>query len=274
MVDFAHGAKTCIEFIEKSPLAVAAHDKQAWLDLFARFSLVEDPVGSRPCVSRPGDSIPGGPLSNFYDAFIAPNDIRFQVERDLVCGNKVWRDLDMHITLASGAVVCTPMHLLYELVEEEGQLKIFRLAAHWELRTTAKQQSGGLGAFWPIIRNLGPVATLGYLRALSTVGEQGKQRVRAFGEAFAAQDSSAVGALFSSATPTIRLAATGERLGVAGLLTQYASISMSKLLAAGPYVTASFELHPEQGGQRGIALFTINCKTHTIDDLELFWQVA
>ena len=33
----------CIALVERSPAAVAVHDKDAWLGLFARYNLVEDP---------------------------------------------------------------------------------------------------------------------------------------------------------------------------------------------------------------------------------------
>ncbi len=278
MVAFTHDAQACIDLVEKSPVAVAAHDKQAWLSLFAHYSLVEDPVGSRPCVSRPGDPARGGPLSNFYDAFIAPNDIRFRVERDIVCGNRVWRDLDMEITLGSGAVVCTPMHLLYELVDEQGQLKVFRLAAHWEFVATAKQQSGGLGAFLPIVRQLGLMGTVGYLRALRSVGERGKQRVSEFSGAVAAHDSETISQMFSADQPLIKLAATGDRVSISEFLLSTSSLSFTKMLAAGPFVTASFDLQSQQDGKQssrqGVALFRLATKTCKIDELELFWDCA
>ncbi len=41
----------CLTVVEKSPAAVALHDKAAWLSLFARYNIVEDPVGSRPHLS-------------------------------------------------------------------------------------------------------------------------------------------------------------------------------------------------------------------------------
>ena len=44
----------CLALVERSPAAVAVHDKAAWLALFARYNLVEDPVGSAPSEPRAG----------------------------------------------------------------------------------------------------------------------------------------------------------------------------------------------------------------------------
>ena len=85
----------CLALIEKSPAAVAVQNKAAWMDIFARYSLVEDPVGSTPHLSGVYDCRQGyrgrERLSRFYDTFIAPNKIRFQVDRDTVCGLHVVR---------------------------------------------------------------------------------------------------------------------------------------------------------------------------------------
>ena len=103
---------------------MAAHDKQAWLGIFARDCVVEDPVGSAPHVSSSSGSDDGhgrnSPLSRFYDTFIAANDIRFLVQRDIVCGLHVVRDLSLEITMSPDVCVCVPMHLLYELTEQDG----------------------------------------------------------------------------------------------------------------------------------------------------------
>ena len=84
MPPISFSTRECLGFVELSPVAVAAHDKQAWLDLLATYSLVEEPVGSGPIVSRPRDSAAHGPLASFYETYIAPKDIRVEVQRDTV----------------------------------------------------------------------------------------------------------------------------------------------------------------------------------------------
>lgn len=260
-----------LAIVEQSPAAVAAHDKTAWLKLFARYSLVEDPVGSRPCVSRPGDSADSGPLARFYDTFIAANDINFVVERDMVGGDAVVRDLRLEITMAGGARVVTPMHLLYELVEEEGALRVFRLAAHWELRATLKQRSGGLGAFWRMLRYLGVGGVFGFMRALSSVGDAGKALVGDFERAFNGRQPEAISQLFAAADLEARLLTVGEALPVSELLQLGDSITLGKTLAAGETVSSSFELVRAEQSRNGVAFFHFDRNSMKISGLDIYW---
>ena len=137
MTSITFRAEDCAALVERSPAAVAAKDKSAWLSLFARYNLVEDPVGSDPQISGVYDRRTGyrslARLSRFFDTFIAPNTIRFHVDRDVVCGLHVLRDLTIEITMSPTLVVRVPVHLLCELTIDDGALKIFRLAAHGEL---------------------------------------------------------------------------------------------------------------------------------------------
>ena len=77
-------------------------------------------------------------LGRFYDTFIAPNKIEFEVAKDSVNGNLVVRDLNVHTTMSTLKLI-VPMHLLYELEEEQGIYRIKRLAAHWELMPMMSQ---------------------------------------------------------------------------------------------------------------------------------------
>src|SRR5690606_33906741 len=84
--------------VQASPRAVAAHDKDTWVSLFAPGAAVNDPVGSTPHVGPAA-------ISRFYDTFIAPNTIAFHVDRDLVAGRTVVRDLSIETTMSTGATV-------------------------------------------------------------------------------------------------------------------------------------------------------------------------
>lgn len=114
--------QACLDLVNLSPAAVASQDQQAWIALFASNAIVEDPVGSRPHIHREHDR--HGPLSRFYRTFIHGNKIIFNVERDFIKENAVLRDLSMTITMSDKVSVVVPMHLLYELVEQDGALKI------------------------------------------------------------------------------------------------------------------------------------------------------
>ena len=85
-----------LEFVERSPAAVAGHDRDAWCALFARAYSIEDPVGSAP--QKPAYPEDRGPLRRFFDTFIEPNEIRFLPRRDYVEGMQVLRDIEIEIS--------------------------------------------------------------------------------------------------------------------------------------------------------------------------------
>lgn len=178
-----------LSFVRRSPAAVAAHDKETWIGLFAKRYVVEDPVGSRPVAGGLFDRRTGfrgnGPLERFWDTFIAPNDVAFSVDHDFVRGLTVVRDADIRTRTRSGTEVRTPAHLVYELCEEDGCLRIQRLAAHWEilpaLRQLARPDPTRLGDLLRqgsrLVRMLGIGAAIGFGRAAKSVGRVGKGAV-------------------------------------------------------------------------------------------------
>ncbi|MGW4478560.1 nuclear transport factor 2 family protein [Rhodococcus triatomae] len=212
-----------------SPAAVAEHDKEAWLGLFSRYHVVEDPVGGRPVLGglydprrrRRGRD----PLARFWDTFIAPNDIRFHVQRDdIVDGLTVVRDVTIETRLGRGVVAHAPMHLLYEATLDEGEPRIRRIAAHWEVAPMFAKVAGvspaklavGTSMATRMLRNLGLGGSVAFGAAVRSVGEPGKTAVRRLVEAATRGDSDALDTL-------------GGR--VVGDIT--------KIIAAGDTVTAS-----------------------------------
>lgn len=166
-----------INIVEASPEAVAIHDKVAWMAIFAQYHVVEDPVGSKPHIGGLYDATNGvrghGALSRFYDTFIAPNKISFAVDQDYVLNNHVVRDLTIHLEMSDSVQAQVPMHLLYELTEENDQWKILRLGAHWELVPMVMQLLGkGLAAVpvlsaltWRMLKLQGLSGMLGFSQA-------------------------------------------------------------------------------------------------------------
>ena len=271
----------CLALVERSPAAVAVHDKPAWLALFARDYVVEDPVGSAPHVTGPGSGNAGRrPLSRFYDTFIAPNTIRFHVDRDCVRGLAVMRDLTIEITMSPRVVVHVPAHLLYELAVEDGELKIRRLAAHWELRPMLKQQvvSGltflpvGLASAGRMLRHLGVSGMAGFTRALSGVGEQGKAQAEQFARRFNAGDRDGLAPLFASPTAGIAFSGEGSHLSITELVTLGGEMRLSKVLAAGSVVTATVDYASAGRHRQGVALFELDRESLRIDSLSLYWS--
>ena len=121
-----------------SPRAVAKHDKQAWLYLFADQSVVEDPVGTAPHRSIPSNGPNKGAdntqLDKFYDTFIAPNEIEFQDSYDIVADGNGMRDVRLQIMSSTGLITDVHMYLYMNITSEAGQLKVARLSAHWDLQ--------------------------------------------------------------------------------------------------------------------------------------------
>ncbi len=244
-----------LDCVKKSPAAVAAHDKNRWLNLFASDGLVNDPVGSKPHIGR-------GAIDRFYDTFIAPNDIHFDVEHDVVCGNTVVRDLVIETTMSNGLRVDVPTFIRYELIEEGGALKVHRLYAHWELlpmvMQTMKTGMKGLVAYNKLsihmIRCQGMGGVFGFMRGFGGVGKAGK----AIAEEF-------LGALSAgNARHAATLLADDASLEIPGFSTMDASLfaeelkglKWQKMIAAGRTVTAAVF----QGEKRGLALFIFNNK--------------
>jgi hypothetical protein len=188
-----------LALVARSPACVAAHDRDAWLALFSRDGVVEDPVGAAPN--------PRAALGRFYDTFIADNDIRFEVLEDLVAGHEVVRDVIIHTRLSTGLEIDVPAKLLYELTTEDGELRIRRMRAVWDLR---KRSTGALAAgprgLWTLcvislqmLRRQGLGGVLGYSRGLvSGIFARGPATLAALATAINTGDGPTTLALFTA----------------------------------------------------------------------------
>ena len=129
--------KKVYALVQSSPDIVGRHDRQAWLDLFFTSGVAEDPVGAGQ--NRKGQGFRAGidELARFYDVFIAPNDIRFTVNQDIIIDNEMARDVLIRTTLPNGAISEVEALLLYLVAEENGELKIQTLRAHWNFTANA-----------------------------------------------------------------------------------------------------------------------------------------
>ena len=274
----------CLALVEQSPTAVAVHDKAAWLRIFARYNVVEDPVGSAPHTGGLYDRRQGyrgdGRLSRFYETFIAANTIRFHVDRDIVCGLHVVRDLTIEIVMSPQVVVRVPMHLLYELTVEATELKIFRLAAHWELRPMLKQQmvfgwsniKVGSASAGRMLRYLGIGGVVGFMRALSSVGTAGKQQTALFATYFNQGKMAGLEGLFANPGVKIAFPHAGRRLSIADCAGMGGQMRFSKVLAAGNFVTATVNYEAGQVCHGGVAFFELDRRTLRIVALSFYWQ--
>jgi hypothetical protein len=254
-----------IAAVQQSPALVAVHDRERWCGLYARDGEVNDPVGSRPHRGRAA-------IERFYDTFIAPNTIVFRVEQDVVCGMSVMRDLTIRTTMSTGVTLDVPMHLRYDLVEEDGALKIRRLFAHWELPymigLLLKQ---GLKGIWTSIKlgpqlilNQGIGGMLGFLRGFLGHGRAGKQAAAAFLAAAQRGDAEAAGALLDHRCELELPAHTP--IGLPELVQQLRGLQWRKMIAAGDCVTVSVQA----GGRRGVARLRFDYGPQRISGVQVF----
>eukprot|EP00510_Aplanochytrium_minuta_P005469 CAMPEP_0184018002 /NCGR_PEP_ID=MMETSP0954-20121128/7879_1 /TAXON_ID=627963 /ORGANISM="Aplanochytrium sp, Strain PBS07" /LENGTH=312 /DNA_ID=CAMNT_0026299359 /DNA_START=85 /DNA_END=1023 /DNA_ORIENTATION=+ len=106
-------------------------NKTRWLGLFADGATVEDPVGA-PVHTN---------LSMFYDAFISPNDIEFDVIEDWVDIRrwKVYRNVIIHIEMRNGTQMLQPAHICYSFNTE---YQIESLKAYWNATFSSPRIDG------------------------------------------------------------------------------------------------------------------------------------
>ncbi|MFG1780973.1 transporter [Rhodococcus oryzae] len=213
-----------------SPTAVAVHDKAAWLGLFARQHIIEDPVGGRPVLGglydRKSGRRGGDPLARFWDTFIAPNDISFDIEHeDIVDGLHVVRDVTIETRLSAGVVARAPMHLLYEATLDDGEPRIRRIAAHWEVTPMFAQVAGvsperltvagSMSARMLRLQGLG--GTLAFGKAALSVGKKGKDAVRRLVDSAQRGDATALKMLGGNViTDLTKVIAAGDAVTATG----------------------------------------------------------
>jgi len=267
-----------IKFVERSPSAVAAQDRTAWLALFADFSVIEDPVGSAPHINglydkrsqRRGNDA----AARFYDTFIADNPIQFHRGRDFVCGNSVMRDLSLQ---PSGFSEPIPMHLLYQLCEEGGELKILRLAAHWSPREALQSQrrrtdsaTGKSGSLSRLLHQQGLTGAVGWLRGLSTVGKIGIARAQEFFNHFNRAEASACEALFGSQSLGVAWPANSPWKDCGEHAGRGIKIKAEKWIAAGSAVSCSITIERGNTSYPAVAVFELNRRSHEIHSLRYY----
>jgi len=274
-----------IETVEASPRLVGEHDKGAWLDLFASAGVVEDPVGVAP--SRRGARAREGEdeLSRFYDTFIADNAIRFDVERDIVAGDEVIRDVAIHTTLATGLSIVVPAILRYTLKAEDGILKIARLEAHWELPRMSQQilSKGPKGVqtmmltSWTMFRRQGARGLMNYTRGMVRgIFGRGRKVAAELAAAVTVGDRETFAAAFAptaiieSTTDGGAMARQAPREWFDGL-GDAVSLSLSKVTPSGWMTSFRAELRQGAETRHGIGFLTFDRRTRKILGARLYF---
>jgi hypothetical protein len=263
-----------LQVVERSPAHVAAQDRDAWLALFARDGAVEDPVGAAP---NPRDA-----LARFYETFIAGNQIHFEVIEDLTAGHEVVRDVIIHTRLSTGLEIDVPAYLLYELVDEDGALRILRLRAVWDLRRRSTGAlAAGLRGLWTLcavslrmLRVQGLAGVLGYSRGLvSGIFGRGPKTLARLSAALAAGDPPTAQSLFT-ADARVEFPVGAPTSSVPDWLTALgpgAALQLSHATAAGWLTACRFTVESgPHAGTGGVAFFEFDPATRKIASARLF----
>ncbi|WP_066897666.1 ketosteroid isomerase family protein [Mycolicibacterium houstonense] len=235
--------------VELSPQAAGAHDRQGWVGLFAAGGQVEDPVGSRP--HRGAVQI-----ERFYDTFIAPRDITFHRDADIVAGSTVIRDLELEVVMSPSVTMRIPAYLRYAVESAPAGPRIGQLQAYWELPSMIGQFArAGLGAVpvglrltGALLRNQGPSGALGFAKGLDGVGRPGRRLVAGLLDDLCAGDAVAVQRRLG--TGTVICAGDDAPMNASGLLERTAGATWRKPIVSGSSVAAGLE----DAGRRAVVI--------------------
>jgi hypothetical protein len=282
-----HSRAALLAHAQASPTAVAAKDKRAWLALFAEGGCVEDPVGT-PAYRKAAHSVGRGDgrddLERFYDCFVAPNTIRFEVHRDLVAGRSVVRDVTLHVTGPSGVTAAVPAHLVYTMASEPGPLRIARMEGFWQsadvMRTVRRAGARGVAALtlnlWQLVRSFGLTGARAYLRGVRdrVRSSVAREAVRAWIDAVDAADVQRAAALCDPACE-VELPG-GDRASIARALSGDLSgwrVEADKILACGWAASCSLRLRSGDRERHGVAVFELARRSARLRGVRLYWDV-
>ena len=255
--------------VERSPAALRTHDRRAWVDLFSPGGRIDDPVGSAPHRGR-------DEIERFYDTFIAPRDITIHRDADVVVGRTVVRDVELEAAMSDSLVMRIPAYLRYDIEDADGELRIARLQAHWELPAMVMQFAraglaavpAGLALSRGLLVNQRIAGTLGFLSGFRGVGARGKRHLSGFLDDACAGDEVAVRRRMSDQVH-ITLG-DDERIATSDLVNRLAGGRPRKLIAAGDTVAAGIE----SDGQRQVLIAEMRPNTLATVRIRLFGEVS
>ena len=192
------------------------------------------------------------------------------------------RDLCIDLTMSDAVSATVPMHLLYEMKEEDGEWKISRLAAHWEFIPMIMQLlKKGLPAL-PVLMSLtvrmlklqGLSGTLGFSKAALNIGNKGKALANAWVKAVNEQSLAQLMPLFDNDERCIEWPALSDAIEPSRFLELCtpAAMSLSKLIASGDTITATVSMGAGDEARKGVLLLECNRKTNKIRRLRLYCE--
>jgi ketosteroid isomerase-like protein len=115
----------------RSRAAVAAKDRDGWLDLFAVDAVVQDPVGPSPFDPEGKGHHGREAIAAFYDNVIAGSErVEFEIEQSYLCGDEV-ADVGIIRTTLAGGTHMAVVHVVMTY-RANGEGKLASLRAFWE----------------------------------------------------------------------------------------------------------------------------------------------
>lgn len=120
------------ELGERSRAAVAAKDREGWLDIFAPDGVVEDPIGPSPFDPEGRGHRGREAIAAFYDNVIASSErIDFDIEESVLCGDEAAAVGTIRTTLAGGKHVAVTRCIFTYRADSQGRLAALR--SYWEV---------------------------------------------------------------------------------------------------------------------------------------------
>ncbi len=251
--------------VEQSPVLVGEHQREQWFDLFTDEAVIEDPVGS------PAAAKATGVMARFWDAFIAPNKITFDVSADYTFANSTLRDAVIHTTTPSGVSVDVEAYLEYRVCTRAGAQKVERMRAFWSLRKMVLfvVKSGPsawfamTGLFAGMIKHLGIGWVASYLASLwRTIGAQGERTARAIAEALSKRDDARLATLFASGATIERQGEIQRPEDLLASIAEGSTVVIEAPIVAGYHCAFRYRVDREgRASTRGIGILSFDPKT-------------
>ncbi len=260
-----------------SPAAVGRKDRLAWISLFAKNCIIEDPIGSKPHIGGIMDRRSGykgnAAVQRFYDTFIAPNQITFHVDNDIVADPIVVRDITIELKMPTGITAFVPMHAIYEITVENNEPRIVHLWAHWELipmvlQVLSKGFGGILGMtqlFIRMIRNQGLSGVIGFCAGFLGIYDKGKRAAEELIHSLNTNNCTKISELFDIENDGIVFPAETTPCKPEEILKNVkTNLNISKVMSAGYTTTFSFTDQINGNLHNGVGLLEFNQKTKKI----------
>ena len=135
----------------------------------------------------------------------------------------------------------------------------------------SSNMGGMLGYSRRLLKELGFTGVMGFLRAIRSVGEAGKQTVLQFVRANNSRRLSETESLFDNQAQGVACPADSSFVTPRQFLSQELQLTASKLISAGNRVSCSLQIQRGEELCSGAALFEFNWKTRKLDSVSLFY---